>query len=142
MVRVGLIDGAGRGQGRRRTAETAGEEIAEFARDNAQLIKTAFRDALSSGNERTRLMAAKELLRFEQLERDRQASRASRDMLDDEELSSLNGDELTERLLELLPAQEERPWPDRHNPAWRDTDCVDSHGSLRLDLFGLDLRQG
>jgi hypothetical protein len=71
MVEAGLFGGAGRGQGRKRKAISASAEVADLAAREAGAIKKVYRDGLRSQNERTRLMAAKELLAEERRELDR-----------------------------------------------------------------------
>ena len=65
MVEAGLFGGAGRGQGRKPKARTAGESVAELAAQEALAIKRAYSDGLRSHNERTRIFAADKLLAAE-----------------------------------------------------------------------------
>jgi hypothetical protein len=71
MVAAGVFGGAGRGQGRKPKNRTAGAEVADLASREANTIKRAFSDGLRSKNERTRLLAAKDLLAEERRELDR-----------------------------------------------------------------------
>jgi hypothetical protein len=73
MVEAGLFGGAGRGQGRKPKARTAGESVAELAAQETSAIKRAYSDGLRSKNERTRLYAAEKLLATERAERERRA---------------------------------------------------------------------
>lgn len=89
MVEAGLIGGAGRGQGRKPKGQTAGEQVAELAQREAGAIKRAYSDGLRSPNERTRILAAKELLAEERRERDREAYEEMLRKLPDAELDTL-----------------------------------------------------
>jgi broad specificity phosphatase PhoE len=71
MVAAGVFGGAGRGQGRKAKNRTAGAEVADLAAREASTIKKVYSAGLRSQNERTRLMAAKDLLAEERRELDR-----------------------------------------------------------------------
>jgi hypothetical protein len=71
MVKAGLFGGAGRGQGRKPKNRSAGAEVADLASREASTIKKVYSAGLRSQNERTRLMAAKDLLAEERRELDR-----------------------------------------------------------------------
>jgi DNA primase len=94
MVKAGLFGGAGRGQGRKPKNRTASEQVAELATQEARSIKRAFSDGLRSKNERTRLLAAKDLLAEERREIERRDYEA--------ELRVMSHAELEAKLLEIL----------------------------------------
>jgi hypothetical protein len=71
LIAEGRFGGAGRGQGRKPKGHTASEQVADLAEREAPAIKRAFSDGLRSRNERTRILAAKELLAQERREQDR-----------------------------------------------------------------------
>ena len=91
MVEAGLFGGAGRGQGRKPKARTAGESVAELAAQEAPAIKRAYSDGLRSKNERTRLYAADKLLAAERVERER---RDDEDWPSDDDLRRMTSAEL------------------------------------------------
>jgi hypothetical protein len=96
MAADGIFGGAGRGQGRKPKASSAGEDVAELAAQEAPAIRRAYADGLRSRNERTRMVAADKLLAAERAERLRRAEDPTRADL----LAALN---------ELLPRPDEFP---------------------------------
>lgn len=94
MVQAGIFGGAGRGQGRKPKNRTAGEDVAELAAKESAAIKRAFSEGLRSDNERTRILAAKELLAEERRERELEEDIAL--------LRALPRRELDARLLEIV----------------------------------------
>jgi hypothetical protein len=94
MVEAGLFGGAGRGQGRKAKNRTAGAEVADLATQETRAIKRAYSDGLRSKNERTRLLAAKDLLAEERREIERNESEAF--------YRRMSPEELNEALLEML----------------------------------------
>jgi hypothetical protein len=91
MVAAGLFGGAGRGQGRKPKARTAGESVAELAAQETSAIRRAYSDGLRSKNERTRLYAADKLLAAERVERER---RDDEDWPSDDDLLRMTSAEL------------------------------------------------
>jgi hypothetical protein len=114
MAADGIFGGAGRGQGRKPKARTAGQDVAELAASEAPSIRRAYADGLRSRNERTRMVAADKLLAAERADRVRRATEPTREEL----LSALN---------ELLPHPDEFPL--------MSTD--DLHAEIRAILDGL-----
>ena len=110
MVAAGLFGGAGRGQGRKPKAKTAGASVAELAAQETSAIKRAYSDGLRSKNERTRILAAGKLLDAERTERVDRERRADEDSpsYDWERLSGAEFDaaciDVLERAYELDPA--------------------------------------
>jgi hypothetical protein len=98
MVEAGLFGGAGRGQGRKPKNRTASEQVAELATQEARSIKKAFSDGLRSKNERTRLLAAKDLLAEERREIERNESEAFYRRMSDAELNAALFEMLDEAL--------------------------------------------
>jgi hypothetical protein len=96
MVEAGLFGGAGRGQGRKPKNRTAGAEVADLASREASTIKKVYSAGLRSQNERTRLMAAKDLLAEERRELDRPDYEA--------ELRGMSHAELERMFIETLVA--------------------------------------
>ncbi len=94
MVKAGLIGGAGRGQGRKPKARSAGAEVADLAARETDAIKKAYSKGLRSTNERTAILAAEKLLAAEKVERERKDYEA--------ELRRLSGPELDRAFLQAL----------------------------------------
>ena len=71
------------------------EEIAKRARDNADLIWSAYKDALENESVRTRMDAANAVIK---IERDEDRLRLD----EDKALDQLSDDELTDKIMELM----------------------------------------
>jgi hypothetical protein len=98
MVEAGLIGGAGRGQGRKPKARTAGESVAELAAQEAPAIRRAYSAGLRSSNPRTRILAADRLLAAEQAELKRRAGNESNWLPSDDEIQRMSSTDLNAAL--------------------------------------------